>query len=157
MKKILVLILTFFISNAANAIDVSEFFSNLIPGEGLTEASVEIRDHEKPDFNILAVRSIDLQENSNFFTQIGIHNSEVMNDERFIANLGIGQRFLNDNKTMMYGVNAFYDRDLTEGHQRGSIGIELRGNVLDFNFNKYVKLTNQKVISGTKEQVLDLS
>ena len=52
MKKILILILTFFLSTAANAIDVSQFFSNLILGEGLTEASVEIKDREKPDFNI---------------------------------------------------------------------------------------------------------
>ena len=154
MKKILVLILTFFISTAVNAKDLSEFFNDLIPGEGLTEASVEIRDHEKPDFNILAVRDIDLQESSNLFTQFGIHNSEVMNDERLIGNLGIGYRSLNDGKTMMYGVNAFYDRDLTEGHQRASIGFELRGKVVDFNFNQYVKLTNQRIISGTKEQVL---
>ena len=152
--KILTIILSLFITTVANALDVSEFFSNLLPGDGLTEASVEIRDHEKPDFNILAVRDIKLQENSNLFTQFGIHNSEVINDERLIGNLGVGYRSLNNDKTMMYGINAFYDRDLTEGHQRGSIGLELKGSVLDFNFNQYVKLTNQRIINGTNEQVL---
>tara|TARA_B100000787_G_scaffold57710_1_gene42023 strand:- start:137 stop:1012 length:876 start_codon:yes stop_codon:yes gene_type:complete len=165
MFKILIPILAFIVATTANADvtsqalnkvseKISSTIGNLIPGEGLTEASVEIRENEKPDFNILAVRDIDLKEGSNFFSQFSLHNSEILNDERITGNIGFGYRTLNDSKTLMYGVNAFHDRDFTNGHERGSFGIELRGEVLDFNLNKYFKMSNQKLIDGTKEQVL---
>ena len=42
MKKILILLLTTFIFTTSSAQDLSEFFSNLLPGEGITEASIQI-------------------------------------------------------------------------------------------------------------------
>ena len=79
MKKILVLILTFFISTVATAKDVSEFFSNLIPGEGITEASIEINDGDEDqlNFSILGLRNIEKTNSSNFFTQFSLMNTEV--------------------------------------------------------------------------------
>ena len=55
---------------------------------------------------------------------------------------------------MMFGANTFYDQDLEEGHKRVGAGFEAKAAMLDFNYNLYQKATNQKVISGTKEQVL---
>ena len=87
---------------------VSEIISNLIPGEGVTEASVQIRERENPDFEILAVRDILSSSESNLFTQFSLHNHEVQGDERFIGNLGVGYRTLNDDKSMMFGIISFY-------------------------------------------------
>jgi len=165
MKKILILILTFFISTVANAdgisgaLDkasekISEYTIGLIPGEGVTEVSVEIREEDNPDFEILGVRDILSKENSNLFTQFSIHNNEVNGDNRYIGNLGLGYRFLNSDKSMMFGVNSFYDRDIQENHSRVSLGFEAKASILDFTFNQYQKTTNQKIIDGTKEQVL---
>ena len=133
---------------------ISSTIGNLIPGDGVTEASVEIREKDNPDFEILGVRDILSKENSNLFTQFSIHNNEVNGDNRYIGNLGLGYRFLNSDKSMMFGVNSFYDRDIQEDHSRVSLGLEAKASVLDFTFNQYQKTTNQKIIDGTKEQVL---
>ena len=167
--KILVLILSTFYFSASiadvknltlNKISekIASSIENLIPGEGITETSVELRDNNEGNgnyqFSILGVRDILSEENSNIFTQFSLHTQEVNSDQRIIGNLGIGYRSLNLDQSMMYGANAFYDRDISEGHQRIGFGLETKASILDFSFNQYIKTTNQKVISGTKEQVL---
>ena len=165
MKKILLLILTLFISSATLADvkgqalykaseEISSIIGNLIPGEGVTEVSVEIREEDNPDFEILGVRDILSKENSNLFTQFSIHNNEVNGDNRYIGNLGLGYRFLNSYKSVMFGVNSFYDTDIEKDHSRVSIGIEAKASILDITFNQYQKITDQKIIDGTAEQVL---
>ena len=74
MKKFIVIIFSAFIFTTSSAKDVSEFFSNLIPGEGLTEASIQINEDDNPDIEILAVRDIEATNNSNLFTQITAKN-----------------------------------------------------------------------------------
>ena len=154
MKKILILLLTTFLFTTSSAQDLSEFFSNLLPGEGITEASIQINEDDNPDIEILAVRDIKSEENSNFFTQFSLHTQEINNYDRYIANIGFGYRKLSEDKSNMYGVNIFYDNDFEASHQRASIGFELKGAYLDFNANSYHKLTNQQIFKGTKEQVL---
>ena len=168
-QKILVLILSTFYFSASiadvknltlNKISekIASSIENLIPGEGITETSVELRDNNEGNgnyqFSILGVRDILSEENSNIFTQFSLHTQEVNSDQRIIGNLGIGYRSLNLDQSMMYGANAFYDQDISEGHQRIGFGLETKASILDFSFNQYIKTTNQKVISGTKEQVL---
>ena len=41
------------------ASDVEKFISNLIPGEGTTEVSIDLRENYSPDFSILGVREIE--------------------------------------------------------------------------------------------------
>jgi len=133
---------------------ISSTIGNLIPGEGVTEVSVEIREEDNPDFEILGVRDILSKENSNLFTQFSIHNNEVNGDNRYIGNLGLGYRFLNSDKSMMFGINSFYDRDIQEKHSRVSLGFEAKASILDFTLNKYQKTTNMKVVNGDEEQAL---
>ena len=116
--------------------------------------SVEIREEDNPDFEILGVRDILSKENSNLFTQFSIHNNEVNGDNRYIGNLGLGYRFLNTDQSMMFGANIFYDQDLSEEHKRVGFGLEVKASILDVSFNKYIKATNQLIIAGTKEQTL---
>lgn len=153
MLKKLILIL-FFTSSISNAADVSNFFSNLIPGEGLTEASIQINEDDNPDIEILALRDIEASNNSNLFTQFSIHTQETNGNDRLIGNIGIGYRKLSDDKTNMVGINMFFDNDFNAGHQRGSIGLELKGANLDLTANSYHKISNMETYKSTEEQVL---
>ena len=167
MKKYLLIIAFFFVTSVSNAdvLDnvsgkISKFAADLIPGEGVTEVSIDIEKNSEPSFNILAVRDIDKTENTNFFTQISFSNRDVSSHERYIGNVGLGYRFLTEDKSMMIGFNSFYDADLTEGHQRASIGFEARASTLEFNLNQYHVMTgmrktiNENSASYTDEQVL---
>ena len=163
MNKILILILTFLISSVANA-DVksqalnmvSKKISNLIPGGGITEVSLDFNDGEEDqlNFSILGVRDIKVKDNSNFFTQFSLMNQEINNSNRAIGNLGLGYRILSRDKSVMFGYNTFYDRDLTEDHSRLGLGLEVKASILDLNYNRYAKISGSEVVSGTIEQVL---
>ena len=135
---------------------VSSTISNLIPGEGLTEVDISYRENldNNYEINILGVRDILSGDNSNLFTQFSLHNQEIFNDDRIIGNLGFGYRFLNSDQSMMFGANTFYDQDLSEDHKRVGFGLEAKASILDFNYNRYQKATNQLTINGNKEQTL---
>ena len=152
LRKIILIL--FFTSSISKAADVSNFFSNLIPGEGLTEASIQINEDDNPDIEILALRDIEASNNSNLFTQFSIHTQETNGNDRLIGNIGIGYRKLSDDKTNMFGINMFFDNDFNAGHQRGSIGLELKGANLDLTANSYHKISNMETYKSTEEQVL---
>ena len=140
------------LSNASKKI--SEFTSNLIPGEGYSEVSIDLRENSSPDFSILGVREIKPIEDGTVFAQFSLFNTEANTgsggDERYIGNIGFGQRKLLNNNTLMVGVNSFFDLDIENEHKRGSVGIEIRNAVVDFNLNNYVALADNET-----ENVLD--
>ena len=161
MKKILTLIIIFFISTSANADlvgqslskaseKISEYTVGLIPGEGHTEASIDIREGYKPDYSILAVRELLKLDSGNIFTQFSLFNTEHLNKEKIIGNFGLGSRKLFSDNTMLAGFNAFVDNDFNNENRRASIGFELRNSVLDFNSNIYKGLDDTQ-----DEHVLD--
>ena len=70
MKKILLVsFLVLFTSNLSADVsnNISQYISNLIPGEGDTEVSIDLRENNKPDYSILTVRELEKTENGNFF------------------------------------------------------------------------------------------
>ena len=71
---------------------VSEKISNLIPGEGITEVSLDYNDGDEDqlNFSILGVRDIEATDNSNFFTQFSLMNQEINSSGRIIGNIGLG-------------------------------------------------------------------
>ena len=161
--KILTIILSLFITTVANADvasqalnKVSEKISNLIPGEGITEVSLDYNDGDEDqlNFSILGVRDIEATDNSNFFTQFSLMNQEINSSGRIIGNIGLGYRKLFEDKNFMFGANTFYDRDLTEGQDRLGLGIEAKGSILDLTANSYTKISNSEVVNGDREQVL---
>ena len=151
MKKYLIaLFITLFFSSFANANAFSDYVSNLIPGEGDTEVSIDLRENHSPDYSILLVRELDKTDDGNYFTQLSLFNTEKNSDERIVANIGLGKRFLNDEKTSVTGLNVFFDYD-DKGNARSSIGLEMRNAVLDFAFNNYFGLDDadgEKVLDG---------
>ena len=154
MKRLLIYVFFILFFSNAYAKDVSEFFSNLIPGEGLTEASIQINEDDNPDLEILALREIESTNNSNLFTQFSIHTQETNGHDRLIGNLGLGYRKLSEDNSSLMGINVFLDNDFNAGHQRGSVGFELKGANLDLTANSYHKISNMETYKDTEEQVL---
>ena len=154
MKILISLIFSSLLALNANAESLSEKISNLIPGEGLTEASVQINEDDNPDIEILAVRDLSSDEYSNTFTQFSLHTQETNGHDRFIGNLGFGYRMLSDDKSNLFGANVFFDNDFEAEHRRGSIGLEVKGAYLDLTVNSYYALTDSKNYKGTAEEVL---
>ena len=139
MKKYFLVILSYIsIITASNADAVTDYISNLIPGDGDTELSIDLRENHSADFSILLVRELDSNQSNNTFTQLSLFNTEKNSDDRIVANLGLGKRFLSEDKFSITGINAFLDYD-DEGNLRSSIGFEMRNAVLNFVFNNLVE------------------
>ena len=157
MKKIfLVLIFSLILNTFAKAdikddfeANFSKFVSNLVPGEGTTEASIDLRENNSPDFSILGVRELEKSIIGNTFTQFSLFSTEQNNDDRIVGNLGFGKRKLSDDKLMLTGSNIFFDYD-SHGNMRTSFGLEARNAVLEFYGNYYKGLDD-----GNDEKVLD--
>ena len=162
MKKLVAILIFTLMTFSTNAEDVltnvsgkiSEFAAGMIPGEGITEVDIKVRQQYEPSYSILAVRDINKTQDTNFFTQFSLFNTDISSDERIIGNLGLGYRFLTDDESTMIGFNSFLDTELSNGHQRGSVGFEAKGSVFDFNLNKYIALTNKEKVETIDEQAL---
>jgi hypothetical protein len=83
-----------------------------------------------------------------------LHSQESNGHDRIIGNLGFGYRKLSDDKSNLFGINAFIDNDFEAEHLRASIGFEAKGAYLDLSVNSYHALTNPKTYKGSKEEVL---
>ena len=169
MKKLILAIAFILVSLASYADEVQDYINEftkavaeLIPGEGHTEVSIDLRKAHSPDFSILGVREIAPIDDGTFFTQFSLFNTEMPNgkpggDERIIGNLGFGARKLAQDNTILYGINSFYDIDFENEHQRGSLGAEVRSAVLAFHFNKYQRISDdyneENVLNGWDYQL----
>jgi len=158
MNKVIVIFFALIFSTISHAEDLSkkiaetasDYISNLIPGEGATEVSIQLRENYKPDFSILGVRELDRTDSENTFLQFSLFNTEKLNKERYIGNLGLGKRFLSDDTYTLTGFNAFLDYD-HYGNTRASIGAEIKNAVMGLHSNYYKKIDNGSV----DEKVLD--
>ena len=157
MKPIFSFLILFYLLTSKVSADVSDkisakvndYFSNLLPGKGTTEFSIDLRENNSPDFSILAVRELEKSTNGNFFTQFSLFSTEQNNDERIVGNLGFGKRNLSKDKLTLTGTNLFFDYD-SHGNMRTSLGLEARNAVLEFYGNYYKGLDE-----GDDEKVLD--
>ncbi|MDC9583385.1 inverse autotransporter beta domain-containing protein, partial [Xenorhabdus sp. PR6a] len=71
-----------------------------------------------------------------FFSQLGYRNK----DSRNTINVGLGGRYFYQD--WMYGLNTFYDYDLTGKNQRLGLGGEIWGDYIKFSANTYYRLSN---------------
>jgi len=145
-----------YVSNLVGQAFGNESIQELIPGQGLTEVSMQLRENYDPDFSILAVRELNRNNNGNTFLQVSLFNTDVQEKERFTGNLGLGKRFLSDDKFLMTGFNAFLDYD-SYGNTRGSIGGELKNATFGLTSNYYKKIKDgkdfEKVLDGYDVQL----
>ena len=129
--------------------NLNNYISNIVPGEGITETSIDLRNNSSPDFSILATRELEKKDNGNLFTQFSLFTTEQNSEDRIVANLGFGKRSLSDDKNTMSGFNTFLDYD-DKGNARASIGGEIRSAVLELTTNYYIGIDDAK-----DEKVLD--
>ena len=133
---------------------ISEFAAGLMPGDGISEVSISKPEDDDVQIRILGLRDISSDDSSNLFTQFSLGTQEINDKNRYVVNIGLGQRVLNEDKSMMFGTNAFWDHDFEGEHSRISIGLEAKASMLDFTANRYQKITNMKVVASTEEQIL---
>ena len=155
LKTLIAFLFTLALCLNVHAEDASEkisgYISNLIPGEGDTEVSIDLRDNHSADFSILAVRELSTINSGNIFTQISLFNTEKNSEDRIIGNFGLGSRKLLYDDTLLAGVNAFIDNDFNETTRRMSLGFELKNAVLDFSSNIYEGIEDsqdERVMNG---------
>ena len=160
--KLLVKILIFqllFITTSFSKVDevVDRFYSSL---ESFLEENFENTDFSikkietiKPEIGIQTFKifSEDSSDLSFFQGSLFLHDSD-----RETFNLGFGQRYLSDDNSILFGLNAFYDYEFDYEHQRFSIGAEVKSSILDLNYNQYFAQSSSKKGKDSKnEEAID--
>ena len=94
-----------------------------------------------------------LKETKNLFL---FNQTSLVNfDKRTTVNVGLGARNINDDETIIVGVNGFYDYEIDAKHGRTSLGFELLTSMLEFRANTYNAVSGTKSYDGAQENALD--
>ena len=95
---------------ASSSIDsaIESWASENIPNLRLIEIDTKIRNASETDYRILTILELSDSELEKYLSQISFSSY----DNRETFNLGLVWRAMNKNKTLIYGVNAFYDREI---------------------------------------------
>ena len=114
--------------------------------------SIDTQKYLKPTFSIMSVNEIMKIDNGTIFNQTSINTHD--GDETI--NIGFGKRKLLNNNTLIFGVNAFYDHQLTESHERVGLGAEAITSIFDVRGNYYNAISQRRKNSeGTTEIAMD--
>ena len=148
-----------FISASFAKVDkvVDRFYSSL---ESFLEENFENTDFSikkiesiKPEIGIQTFKifSEDSSDLSFFQGSLFLHDSD-----RETFNIGLGQRYLSNDESILFGLNAFYDYEFDYEHQRFSIGVEIKSSILDLNYNQYFAESSSKKGKDSKnEEAID--
>ena len=148
-----------FISASFAKVDglVDRFYSSL---ESFLEENFENTDFSikkiesiKPEIGIQTFKifSEDSSDLSFFQGSLFLHDSD-----RETFNVGLGQRYLSNDESILFGLNAFYDYEFDYEHQRFSIGAEIKSSILDLNYNQYFAESSSKKGKDSKnEEAID--
>ena len=138
---------------ASSSIDsaIESWASENIPNLRLIEIDTKIRNASETDYRILTILELSDSELEKYLSQISFSSY----DNRETFNLGLVWRAMNKNKTLIYGVNAFYDREINSNHSRLGLGFELKSSVYDVNLNLYEALTGRHSYAGAIEEAAD--
>ena len=102
-----------------------------------------------PEYEVRGLKAFDnINPNYFGFTEFGLTSDE----EDTTVNIGLGVRRLSEDKTLMGGLNAFYDQEAGSGHKRGSVGIELVSAPFRFNANRYYALSDGKALTALQTE-----
>lgn len=133
-------------SSAANT-----WLQNFLKGGGTAKVDLSGTEGFKTG-SVDILRPLYEDEQSLMFTQFGLRRSNQLTGSsyRTTINAGVGYRYFWDEKWMT-GINAFYDRDLTVGHQRLGVGSELWTDYLKLSANAYLRLSEYRDSPDVKE------
>jgi len=160
MKKILILILTFFISSAVNA-DTSKIKDNLFSSiesflDGNfddTDFSIKSTEGLKPQIGILTFKPLNDTDDGLTFFQGSFFTHD---GDRETLNLGFGKRILSNDESFLFGLNGFYDYEIDYDHQRASIGGEIKSSIFELSTNHYFGISGEQTgKNNIKEEVAD--
>jgi hypothetical protein len=141
---------TDYVENSATGI-TKTFLEEYFP---TVELTLSLGDPDKPTSGLLVVAPLsDPSDVENtFFTQL----SAFYVDDRTTLNAGIGYRKLTSDRTLLMGVNVFYDHEFPYDHGRWSVGLEARSSVGELNMNSYMGTTEwESGANGYQEKGLD--
>ena len=154
LLKILIFQLLFISSSLAKVDEVVDrFYSSL---ESFLEENFENTDFSikkietiKPEIGIQTFKifSEDNSDLSFFQGSLFLHDSD-----RETFNVGLGQRYLSNDESILFGLNAFYDYEFDYEHQRFSIGAEIKSSILDLNYNQYFAQSSSKKGKDSKDE-----
>ena len=158
LVKILIFQLLFISASFAKVNEVVDrFYSSL---ESFLEENFENTDFSikkietiKPEIGIQTFKifSEDNSDLSFFQGSLFLHDSD-----RETFNIGLGQRYLSNDESILFGLNAFYDYEFDYEHQRFSIGAEIKSSILDLNYNQYfAQSSSKKGKNGKDEEAID--
>ena len=158
LLKILIFQLLFISASFAKVDEVVDrFYSSL---ESFLEENFENTDFSikkietiKPEIGIQTFKifSEDSSDLSFFQGSLFLHDSD-----RETFNIGLGQRYLSNDESILFGLNAFYDYEFDYEHQRFSIGAEIKSSILDLNYNQYFAESSSKKGKDSKnEEAID--
>jgi len=109
---------------------------------------------KKPTAGILVVAP--LSDEKDIFNTFFAQASGFYQDNRTTLNLGLGYRFITDNKKFLYGINAFYDHEFPYDHGRTSVGLEAMSTMWEVRANQYWATTEWKTGRyGLQERALN--
>ena len=158
LLKILIFQLIFISASFAKVDEVVDrFYSSL-------ESFLE-ENFENTDFSIKKIESIKPEIGIQTFKIFSEDNSDLSffqgslflhDSDRETFNIGLGQRYLSNDESILFGLNAFYDYEFDYEHQRFSIGAEIKSSILDLNYNQYFAQSSSKKGKNSKnEEAID--
>ena len=158
VAKILIFQLLF-ISASFAKVDrvVDKFYSSL---ENFLEENFR-----NTDFSIKKIEGIKPEVGIQTFKKFNENSSDLSffqgsfflhDSDRETFNIGLGQRYLSNDESILFGLNAFYDYEFDYEHQRFSIGAEIKSSILDLNYNQYfAESSSKKGKNGKDEEAID--
>ena len=141
------------VNHATNEMNsaIESWALNNLPGVRLLEIDTKLRGNTKPDIRLITIMELSDDEYRKWLTQISFSS----HDTRETLNLGLVWRKANADKTIIYGVNTFYDMEFNSNQQRIGVGFEMKSSVYDLNINSYWALSDKKHVDGNPEEVMD--
>ena len=110
-------------------------------------------DTKNPRFSLESVQPLFLSQD--LMHTIFAQGRISLEDGDWTGNIGVGYRYLMNDASLLFGVNAWYDRMWNPGHERIGLGAEFIGGYLDLRANWYNGISGWKVKDGMEERALD--
>lgn len=135
--------------NTVNAF--ADSIADSLTSDSVKHLEVSItEDDSKAGGEALAVIKLRKADDSFTFTQLSV----TRRYEDTTANIGVGYRQLTADGTVIMGINAFADNELSSGHQRAGLGLEYLSLAGSLHFNHYAGLSGEKTVKGVVEKAM---
>lgn len=130
--------------------------SSGLPFTGRLEVTGSLFGRGASGFEILTVQPLwhDATEQNHIFTQVSWNRTIGRKGyvDGDVYNAGLAWRRLSEDRSVVYGLNAFLDHAPDMNHNRASIGADVQTAQLGVSANKYIPLSSWKSVDAYKEE-----